>query len=55
MYFFTRVLIVIMLLAPASLCYVGEISIGELCIVIALALILVEVSDISSRLDKKDT
>ena len=47
---FTRVLVGGLLIAPFNYFIGGEISIGELCIIIALALILIQLSDINDKL-----
>jgi hypothetical protein len=50
MYWFVRFLVLAMMAVPVSLAYANEISIGDLCLIATLALILVELTDINQKL-----
>jgi len=53
MYYFIRILVIALMVVPISLFYSGDISVGDFCILVGLALILVELADISNALGNK--
>ncbi len=52
MYWFTRILILMMLAAPTLLLIEGTISVGVYCLIVGIALVLEELSDIKDELTK---
>jgi hypothetical protein len=54
MYWFTRVLILIMMMLPTLLLVRGAISAGEYCLLVGIAMVLVELADINDKLNKQE-